>query len=48
MTQKALASWAISIEKSCTIANSRYHIYLYLSEWKKYYKHRKKKKENQI
>lgn len=44
MTQKALAPWATSIEKSCTIANPRYHIYLYLSERKKYYKHRKKKK----
>lgn len=28
MTQKALAPWATSIEKSCTIANPRYHIYL--------------------
>lgn len=45
MTQKALVPWAISIEKSCTIANSRYHIYLYLSEWKKYYKHREKEKQ---
>lgn len=45
MTQKALAPWATSIEKSCTIANPRYHIYLYLSERKNYYKYRKKKKK---